>query len=133
MIIVGKGVLYTVGTSDKGDGSIAVKTDGITITGDGNSTPLALGPGEMDSIGGYIWAYCVASDSHNFNNTKSNVNRGDIVPGSTLAAAFYSKYGMSSTANRGSRNGIIWLSGSWQILGQGDPGKENYFLVRRIA
>ncbi|EDQ1111600.1 hypothetical protein V0A34_001940 [Salmonella enterica] len=45
MIIVGKGALYTEGKSDKGGGITAIKTDGITITGDGNTTPLALGPG----------------------------------------------------------------------------------------
>ncbi|EHE4123921.1 hypothetical protein JM314_002691 [Salmonella enterica subsp. enterica serovar Bareilly] len=45
---------------DKGDpgdsGLSTVKTDGTTITGDGSTTPLALGPGEPFGVGSYISA-----------------------------------------------------------------------------
>lgn len=45
---------------DKGDpgdsGLSTVKTDGTTITGDGSTTPLALGPGEPFCVGSYISA-----------------------------------------------------------------------------
>ncbi|HGJ6242472.1 TPA: prophage tail fiber N-terminal domain-containing protein [Salmonella enterica subsp. enterica serovar Enteritidis] len=45
---------------DKGDpgdsGLSTVKTDGTTITGDGSTTPLALGPGEPFCVGSYVWA-----------------------------------------------------------------------------
>lgn len=63
MIIVGKGALYTEGKSDKGDGITAIKTDGITITGDGNATPLALGAGARNGIGAYAMAYCSSNGS----------------------------------------------------------------------
>ncbi|EBH2658061.1 hypothetical protein FKF99_15165 [Salmonella enterica] len=121
---------------DKGepgtDGLITVKTDGTTLTGDGNTTPLALGPGEMDGIGSYVWAYCVAADTNNINHDRYYFNRGDIVPGSTLAPAFFTDTGAaSSTAHIGGSN--VWLSGSWQILGTGYNADANYVLLRRVA
>ncbi|EAT1856520.1 hypothetical protein PRB20_000046 [Salmonella enterica] len=39
-----------------GGGLSSVKTDGKTITGDGNTTPLALGPGEPFVVGSYVLA-----------------------------------------------------------------------------
>ncbi|EAW1261771.1 hypothetical protein AA11_06160 [Salmonella enterica subsp. diarizonae] len=41
---------------DGKDGISSVKTDGKTITGDGNTTPLALGPAEPYAVGTYISA-----------------------------------------------------------------------------
>ncbi|ELE1675532.1 prophage tail fiber N-terminal domain-containing protein [Salmonella enterica] len=38
------------------DGITTVKTDGKTLTGDGNTTPLALGPAEPYAVGTYISA-----------------------------------------------------------------------------
>lgn len=38
------------------DGITTVKTDGKTLTGDGNATPLALGPAEPFCVGSYISA-----------------------------------------------------------------------------
>ncbi|ECX9333665.1 hypothetical protein HZ548_001004 [Salmonella enterica] len=118
---------------DPGDsGLTTVKTDGTTITGDGNTMPLALGPGEMDSIGSYVWAYCVAAQSNNIHHDRYYFNRGDIVPGSTLAPAFIDDYGhASSTAHIGGNP--IWMSGSWQILGTGNNAVSNFVLLRRVA
>ncbi|EOV0285023.1 hypothetical protein ACOIP5_004000 [Salmonella enterica] len=39
-----------------GGGLSSVKTDGKTLTGDGNATPLALGPAEPFCVGSYISA-----------------------------------------------------------------------------
>ncbi|HGP0788153.1 TPA: hypothetical protein ACLFL2_003594 [Salmonella enterica subsp. diarizonae serovar 53:z10:z35] len=44
-----------------GGGLSSVKTDGKTITGDGNTTPLALGPAEPYAVGTYISAMIDAS------------------------------------------------------------------------
>ncbi|EJP5180500.1 hypothetical protein NT945_001725 [Salmonella enterica] len=93
MIIVGKCTLYTEGKSDKGDGITTVKTDGITITGDGNATPLALGPGAKNSIGAYAMAYCERNGGgHDAYGqtiagsllTPSSVNVGSAAPGQPL-------------------------------------------------
>ncbi|HGA9033567.1 TPA: prophage tail fiber N-terminal domain-containing protein [Salmonella enterica subsp. enterica serovar Java] len=46
---------------DGKDGISSVKTDGKTITGDGNTTPLALGPAEPYAVGTYISAMIDAS------------------------------------------------------------------------
>ncbi|HGB5896128.1 TPA: hypothetical protein ACIVVN_004537 [Salmonella enterica subsp. enterica serovar Kottbus] len=40
-----------------GGGLSSVKTDGKTITGDGNTTPLALRPGEPFGVGSYVLAH----------------------------------------------------------------------------
>lgn len=62
---------------DKGDGITAIKTDGTTITGDGNTTPLALGPGEKNSIGTYVMAYCPG-------NNKGHDAYGQTIAGSLI-------------------------------------------------
>lgn len=58
MIITGK--MLSFGTSGTGNGGdlTTVKTDGTTITGDGNTMPLALGAGARNGIGAYAMAYC---------------------------------------------------------------------------
>ncbi|ECD6312639.1 hypothetical protein E2M45_02080 [Salmonella enterica subsp. enterica serovar Newport] len=92
MIIVGRAQLG--GTSGTGNGGslTTVKTDGATITGDGNTTPLALGPGEKDSIGGYVLAKIIGG--------VSGINYGQIFAGGYLSAASYHpSYGIVFTGN----------------------------------
>ncbi|HCL5307920.1 TPA: hypothetical protein N2G38_000107 [Salmonella enterica] len=134
MIITGK--MLSFGTSGTGNGGdlTTVKTDGTTITGDGNTTPLALGPGEMDSIGSYVWAYCVAANPHNTHYVNAGFYRGDIVPGDALAPAFIDDYGRAlSAASTPVGETHVWMSGSWQILGVGNNAQSNFGLFRRIA
>ncbi|EBB5497577.1 hypothetical protein G6O06_004678 [Salmonella enterica subsp. enterica] len=122
MIIVGKGVLYTVGTSDKGDGSIAVKTDGITITGDGNATPLALGSGEKNSIATYVMAYCSINGS-------GHDAYGDTIEGSKLAPVGINQ---ASSQSRQPMNGST-LPGTWRLCCEAWNSASSIGLYQRIA
>ncbi|EJG3701608.1 hypothetical protein M9289_003359 [Salmonella enterica] len=77
MIIAGK-ILSGGGSGDGNSGSLnSVKTDGTTITGDGNATPLALGPGAKNSIGAYAMAYCAS-------NGYGHDAYGQVIAGSLL-------------------------------------------------
>ncbi|EQA4951795.1 hypothetical protein [Salmonella enterica] len=122
MIIVGKCALYTEGKSDKGDGSIAVKTDGITITGDGNATPLALGPGQTDSVGAYAFAY---------NDERGVVsgNYGDLVSGALLRGIGIN---MSSKTSANPRSNTS-LPGTWRVCGNAWDNGAGVTLYQRVA
>lgn len=84
MIITGK--MLSFGTSGTGNGGdlTTVKTDGTTITGDGNTTPLALGPGEKNSIGTYVMAYCLANGGGH-DAYGQTITGSSITPSSTNA------------------------------------------------
>lgn len=130
MIITGK--MLSFGTSGTGNGGdlTTVKTDGTTITGDGNTTPLALGPGVMDGIGSYIFAICpIAARSNASADGRGILNRGDTVPGSKLMAVRFN--GMSSAPVSVDTYGKI--SGTWQYLGCSLTWDYTYALFRRIA
>lgn len=92
---------------DKGDGITGVKTDGTTITGDGNATPLALGPGTSGGIGSYIFAYSSGFDVP--------CSFGDLVPAAFLAAGFAINgyQGRTYVVNTARR-----VSGTWRICGE---------------
>ncbi|ECU9997448.1 hypothetical protein ACU6HG_005068 [Salmonella enterica] len=122
MIIVGKGVLYTEGTSDKGDGITTVKTDGITITGDGNATPLALGPGEKNSIATYVMAYCSINGS-------GHDAYGDTIEGSKLAPVGINQ---ASSQSRQPMNGST-LPGTWRLCCEAWSSASSIGLYQRIA
>lgn len=109
----------------------SVKTDGITITGDGNTTPLALGPGVMDGIGSYIFALCPIAASNNAQADGSGrLNWGDTVPGSKLIAARFNNGTYASPMVTG---GYGEISGTWQYLGGGFSWDYTNALFRRIA
>lgn len=54
-LVLGAGAGESTG-GGSGGGLSSVKTDGKTITGDGNATPLALGAGEPFGVGSYVIA-----------------------------------------------------------------------------
>lgn len=98
MIITGKslslpGVMPTEQQGNRSDdGLTSVKTDGATITGDGNTTPLALGPGVTDCVGGYVLAKIVGG--------VSGINYGQIFAGGYLvAASYHPSYGIVFTGD----------------------------------
>ncbi|HGG5994658.1 TPA: hypothetical protein ACJG4C_003674 [Salmonella enterica subsp. diarizonae serovar 61:r:z53] len=122
MIITGK--MLSFGTSGTGNGGnlTTVKTDGITITGDGNTTPLALGPGEKNSIGTYVMAYCAA-------NRAGTDAYGDAVPGSMLQPA-----GIKQDSNA-PKNPInpSSLPGTWRLCAEAWATFSSIGLYQRIA
>ncbi|AXC72997.1 hypothetical protein DOE59_16355 [Salmonella enterica subsp. diarizonae serovar 48:i:z] len=59
--VLGTGAGESTGGGTGGGGLSSVKTDGKTLTGDGNTTPLALGPAEPYAVGTYISAMIDAS------------------------------------------------------------------------
>ncbi|ECN6752573.1 hypothetical protein ZE78_00920 [Salmonella enterica subsp. enterica serovar Newport] len=109
----------------------SVKTDGTTITGDGNITPLALGPGVMDGIGSYIFALCpIAARNNAQADGSGRLNRGDTVPGSKLIAARFNNGTYASLMVTG---GYGEIPGTWQYLGCGFTWDYTNALFRRIA
>lgn len=115
-----------------GGGLSSVKTDGKTITGDGNTTPLALGPGEPFGVGSYIIA---DFNSTIFSYNDPGVTKGEqsesresawintIVPGIYLEPA--PVFGSFVSAN---------LAGAWIGCSPVDDNSDsNRGLWRRIA
>ncbi|EFO7856995.1 hypothetical protein HMI78_003102 [Salmonella enterica] len=122
MIIVGKCALYTEGKSDKGDGITTVKTDGITITGDGNTTPLALGPGAKNGIGAYAMAYCASNGS-------GHDAYGDTIEGSKLTPVGINQ---ASSQSLQPMNGST-LPGTWRLCCEAWNNASSIGLYQRIA
>ncbi|EBU8672167.1 hypothetical protein EDI85_04275 [Salmonella enterica] len=111
---------------DKGDpgdsGLSTVKTDGITITGDGNTTPLALGPGEKNSIGTYVMAYCPGND-------KGHDSYGNTVEGSKLTPVGINQ---APSQSQNPMNGSA-LPGTWRICCEAWVNSASIGLYQRIA
>ncbi|EBL9832049.1 hypothetical protein DO256_23590 [Salmonella enterica] len=99
-----------------------VKTDGITITGDGNATPLALGPGQMDSVGAYAFAYC---DERGV----INGSRGGLVAGALLVATGINQ---STKTTRNPKSNTT-LPGTWRVCGEAWDDAASVTLYQRIA
>ncbi|EAS8529847.1 hypothetical protein EHZ41_00280 [Salmonella enterica] len=116
MIIAGK-ILSGVGGGDGNSGSLnSVKTDGTTITGDGNAAPLALGPGEKDGIGGYVLARCPYI---------TGIWYGGFIAGGYLSPATYTRlYGISHA-------GV--LTGTYRFCCLAGMADESLCLVQRVA
>ncbi|EEH5170484.1 hypothetical protein GWU81_02665 [Salmonella enterica] len=116
-----------------GGGLTTVKTDGITITGDGNTTPLALGPGEMNSIGSYLFAWCAAAAGvgRNMNADRSSLSCGDIVPGTSLYVARFD--GDTPVSRFAYSKFFVHPPGSWQYLGDNYAMGYTAGLFRRVA
>lgn len=114
-------------------GLSGVKTDGTTITGDGNATPLALGPGEMNSIGSYLFAWCAAAAGvgHNMNADRSSLSCGDIVPGNSLYVARFD--GDTPVSRFAYSRYLVHPPGSWQYLGDNYSMGYTAGLFRRVA
>ncbi|EHT5012413.1 collagen-like protein [Salmonella enterica] len=114
-------------------GLTTVKTDGTTITGDGNTTPLALGPGEMNSIGSYLFAWCAAAAgvSHNTYADRSSLSCGDIVPGTSLLVARFD--GDTPVSRFAYSRYPVRPPGSWQYLGDNYSMGYTAGLFRRVA
>ncbi|EDV1420726.1 Phage tail fiber protein [Salmonella enterica subsp. salamae] len=114
-------------------GLSGVKTDGTTITGDGNATPLALGPGEMNSIGSYLFAWCAAAAGvgHNMNADRSSLSCGDIVPGNSLYVARFD--GDTPVSRFAYSRYPVHPPGSWQYLGDNYSMGYTAGLFRRVA
>ncbi|EJC5210317.1 prophage tail fiber N-terminal domain-containing protein [Salmonella enterica] len=87
-----------------------VMTDGTTITGDGKTSPLALGPGTSGGIGSYLFAYS--------SGWEVSCSYGDLVPANILAAGVAS----SSGGYMGTNNYMVNLtrrpSGTWRVCGE---------------
>lgn len=116
MIITGK--MLSFGTSGTGNGGdlTTVKTDGTTITGDGNTMPLALGPGEKDGIGGYVLAKCPRI---------TGIWYGGFIAGGYLSPATYTRtYGIS--------HGSV-LTGTYRFCCMAGIADESLCLVQRVA
>lgn len=129
MIITGK--MLSFGTSGTGNGGdlTTVKTDGTTITGDGNTMPLALGPGEMDGIGSYIFAQsAIAARNNGYADGRGILNRGDIVPGSRILPI---RFNLSLSIS--SLEFYDTIPGTWQYLGSSFTWDYTNALFRRIA
>lgn len=111
---------------DKGDsgdsGLVSVKTDGTTITGDGSATPLALGPGQTDSVGAYAFAY---------NDERGVVsgNYGDLVSGALLLGT-----GINMSAKTGANpRSNTSLPGTWRVCGNAWDNGASVTLYQRVA
>lgn len=111
----------TSGTGHSG-GLATVKTDGTTITGDGNSTSLAMGPGEKNSVGTYVMAYCSA-------NGKGHDAYGSTIEGSRLTPAGINQD--PSLVNQ-PMNGSA-LPGTWRLCCEAWANGKSTGLYQRIA
>lgn len=100
----------------------SVKTDGTTITGDGNTTPLALGPGEKNSIGTYVMAYCSV-------NGKGHDGYGNTIEGSKLTPVGINQ---SSSQSQQPMNGST-LPGTWRLSCEAWSSTSSIGLYQRIA
>lgn len=122
MIIAGK-YCQAGGSGDGNSGSLnSVKTDGTTITGDGNATPLALGPGAKNSIGAYAMAYC-ASNGHGHDAY------GDAIEGSKLTPVGINQ---ASSQSRQPMNKST-LPGTWRLCCETWSTASSIGLYQRIA
>lgn len=124
MIITGKnlslpGVMPTEQQGNRSDGGLTtVKTDGITITGDGNTTPLALGPGGKYSVGCYIVA--------EYRDRTLDDRYGSYIPGEKLTASrFVPVYAAGRTD--------IYLPGTYRLCSQDGISASSQCLVQRVA
>lgn len=105
------------GTGSSGNIS-TVKTDGTTITGDGNTTPLALGPGEKYSVGCYIVA--------EYRDRTLDDRYGSYIPGEKLTASrFVPVYAAGRTD--------IYLPGTYRLCSQDGISASSQCLVQRVA
>ncbi|ECF1922228.1 hypothetical protein E1L25_09545 [Salmonella enterica subsp. enterica serovar Newport] len=128
MIITGKslllpGIMPTEQQGSRNDaGLTSVKTDGTTITGDGNTTPLALGPGEKNSIGTYVMAYCsVNGAGHDaYGNT---IEGSKLTPVGINQAPFLSRQPMNGST----------LPGTWRLCCEAWNTASSIGLYQRIA
>lgn len=111
---------------DKGDsgdsGLVSVKTDGTTITGDGSTTPLALGPGQTDSVGAYAFAY----------NDERGVVSGDY--GGLVSGALLLGTGINMSAKTGANpRSNTTLPGTWRVCGNAWDNGASVTLYQRVA
>ncbi|PUF36868.1 hypothetical protein DAX92_13085 [Salmonella enterica subsp. enterica] len=110
--------MLSFGTSETGNGGdlTTVKTDGTTITGDGNTMPLALGPGEKDGIGGYVLARCPYI---------TGIKYGGFIAGGYLSQAAYTlTYGISYGN---------YLTGTYRFCCMAGIAADSLCLVQRVA
>lgn len=105
-----------------GENIFTVKTDGTTITGDGNATPLALGPGAKNSIGAYAMAYCEK-------NGGGHDAYGQTIAGSLLTP---SSVNVGSAAPR-QPMGSPGLPGTWRLCCEAWTTFTSVGLYQRIA
>lgn len=108
---------------DTGDGITTVKTDGITLKGDGVTTPLAMNisTSGYPSVGDYVIAWDMGNPEYNFFGYK--------VPGSQLRqTALY--FGDNGTAYA-SKHTYLTFSGTF--IGTGYFYTNNVGLFRRVA
>ncbi|EDM3689393.1 hypothetical protein CSM81_07485 [Salmonella enterica subsp. enterica serovar Infantis] len=107
-------------------------TDKVTITGDGKTRPLALGPGEMNGIGGYVMAYSGGGIS-------VGVTYGTTIPGNRLMPSGYapngadSQYGRNSYTSPDRYNKPLRLMGTWRLCCEGAGKDISVGLYQRIA
>ncbi|EIY1731492.1 prophage tail fiber N-terminal domain-containing protein [Salmonella enterica subsp. enterica serovar Newport] len=108
---------------DTGDGITTVKTDGITLKGDGVVTPLAMNisTSGYPSVGDYVIAWDMQNSGYNFFGYK--------VPGSQLRQTALS-FGDNGTAYA-SKHTYLTFSGTF--IGTGYFYTNNVGLFRRVA
>ncbi|EAO8762457.1 hypothetical protein G3601_001859 [Salmonella enterica] len=126
MIITGK--MLSFGTSGTGNGGdlTTVKTDGTTITGDGNTMPLALGPGIIDGVGGYAMAYCSG-------NGAGHDSYGETICGSSLRPTSYAISGYQGHSYVVDTSRPRYLPGVWRLCCEAITTTASIGLYQRIA
>lgn len=127
MIITGN-AMQLGGTSGTGNGGglTTVKTDGTTITGDGNTTPLALGPGVLFGVGSYIWARTYVAT----NIYRSILRAGQLFSGRSDLQLIYLTYeGLNSVPATDAGNVV----GTWRYIGPNVDKKDIVALFQRVA
>lgn len=126
MIITGKMLSFGTSGAGNGGGLTTVKTDGITITGDGNTTPLALGPGVIDGVGGYAMAYCSGNGSGH-DSYGQTISGSSLVPTSYAPEGYQGRLYVIDTVRP--RN----LPGTWRLCCEAITFSSSVGLYQRIA
>ncbi|EGU4504045.1 hypothetical protein HVC08_003743 [Salmonella enterica] len=104
-----------------GGGLSSVKTDGKTITGDGNTTPLALGPGMKNSIGSYVMAYC------------DGAGKGHDAYGETVAGSALRPSGINQSPQTYNPMNPDYLTGTYRLCCEAWSVEGSIGLYQRIA
>ncbi|EAX7747833.1 hypothetical protein BB12_07970 [Salmonella enterica subsp. diarizonae] len=131
MIITGKslslpGVMPTEQQGNRSDGGLTtVKTDGITITGDGNTTPLSLGPGVIDGVGGYVMAYC-PGNGQGHDSYGQTISGSSLVPTSYATGGYQGRTYVTASYTRS-------LPGTWRLCCEAITTLGSVGLYQRIA
>lgn len=119
MIITGRTLLGGEGGAGNSGSITSVKTDGTTITGDGNTAPLTLGPGEKNSVGGYVLAYRYGSNGTDY--------YGSLIAGDGLTPA-----GVNPGNSANPPMSTVTLPGTWRLCCEAFSNTPTVGLYQRV-